>query len=193
MPASTDNSRQIAALEGEIKAAREKVTSLRKAGGGEKVADYTLRDADGKSVKLSDLFGTSDELMVIHNMGKKCPYCTLWADGFNGLHKHLANRCGFMLVSPDEPAVQKEFARSRGWGFRMLSTHGSSFAKDLGFEPEPGKFMPGVSTFKKEKDGTICRVETARFGPGDDYCAAWHLFDMLDRGANEWSPKYTYG
>lgn len=37
------------------------------------IQDYTLLDNDGKSVKLSGLFGGKDPLVVLHNMGKGCP------------------------------------------------------------------------------------------------------------------------
>jgi len=65
---------------------------------------------------LAGLFGRKDDLVVIHNMGSSCPYCTLWADGFNGLYDHLANRAAFALSSPDAPAAQKRFAEGpRDW------------------------------------------------------------------------------
>ena len=35
-------------------------------------------------VRLSELFGEHDDLVIIHNMGASCRYCTLWADGFSG-------------------------------------------------------------------------------------------------------------
>jgi predicted dithiol-disulfide oxidoreductase (DUF899 family) len=63
------------------------------------------------SVQLSDLFGEHEDLIVIHNMGVSCPYCTLWADGFNGLIRHLEDRAAFVMVSPDPPDIQKEFAK----------------------------------------------------------------------------------
>jgi predicted dithiol-disulfide oxidoreductase (DUF899 family) len=129
--------------------------------------------------------------MVIHNMGKGCSYCTLWADGFNGFVKPLNDRVPFVLVSPDKPSVQKEFAESRGWTFKMLSASESTFTKDLGFEKEEKKYWPGVSTFVR-KEGKIFRVNYDFFGPGDYYCSVWHLFDLLPKGENAWKPKYVY-
>jgi predicted dithiol-disulfide oxidoreductase (DUF899 family) len=137
------------------------------------------------------MFDLHDELIVIHNMGKDCPYCTLWADGFNGIVHHLENRAGFAVVSPDRPEIMKEFALKRGWKFKIYSGKGSGFIKDLGFEDEKGDYWPGVSVFIKE-NGRIYRVARDFFGPHDNYCSAWHLFDLLPRGAADWRPKFDY-
>ena len=42
--------------------------------------------------------------------------------------------------------------------------------------------MPGVSAFSKDGDGRIFRVGRAEFGPGDNFCAIWHFFELLPRG-----------
>ncbi len=137
------------------------------------------------------LFGDKDDLIVIHNMGRGCSYCTMWADGFNGLLPHLEDRAAFVVASPDSPEVQKEFATGRGWRFRMASAHGTSFNKAAGFEVPEGP-MPGVSTFRRDREGRIYRVSKAEIQPGDDFCSAWHLFDLLEGGPGDWGPSYTY-
>ncbi len=45
--------------------------------------------------------------------------------------------------------------------------------------------------FRKE-DGKVVRVANAKFGPGDDFCAVWHLFDLIPEGPDDWQPKYKY-
>jgi hypothetical protein len=37
------------------------------------------------------------------------------------------------------------------------------------------------------------RVSDTGFSPGDDFCALWHLFDLLPGGAGDWQAKYRYG
>jgi predicted dithiol-disulfide oxidoreductase (DUF899 family) len=125
-------------------------------------------------------------------MGPGCSYCTLWADGFNGFTPHLEDRAAFVVISPTTPAKQREFADGRGWTFKMASAEGTTFIKDMGFEPNPGEVWPGVSTFRKQDDGRIVRVSRDYLGPGDVYCSVWHLFDMLADGVNNWEPKYKY-
>ena len=124
-------------------------------------------------------------------MGKSCSHCTLWADGFNGVYQHLADRAAFVISSPDTPEVQQEFARSRGWRFPMVSHRDTSFAADMGYLNAKGGWMPGVSVFKR--DGSrILRVSDALFGPDDDFCTVWHLFNLLPEGWNGWKPKFEY-
>ncbi len=157
----------------------------------EPVKDYSLNAKGGRKVKLSSLFGGKDELILVHNMGTGCEYCTMWADGFNGVVNHLEDRAAFVVASPNSPDVQEKFAESRGWRFKMVSHKGTSFNEDLGFEKD-GKQTPGVSVFKKTHDGKIVRVAKDVFGPGDDYCITWHFFDLLPSGSKGWEPKYTY-
>lgn len=156
----------------------------------ELVDDYELLGPDNQKIKLSQLFGHQNDLILIHNMGKSCPYCTMWADGFNGLLPHLNDRSAFVVSSPDEPSNQKEFAISRGWNFQMVSTIGTSLAKDMGFEKN-GLPQPGVSVFHKE-DSQIIRVGRDNFGPGDKYCPTFPLFDLLKDGLNNWQAKFEY-
>jgi predicted dithiol-disulfide oxidoreductase (DUF899 family) len=172
---------------------RERMKELAKemlAGEGE-IQDYSFTQTDGTPIKLSQLFGDKDDLILIHNMGKSCPYCTLWADGFIGFSKHIQQRAGFVLVNKDDIATQKEFAASRGWNYKTVSSKDSTFNKDMGYEEPDGSQMPGVSAFHKE-NGKIYRTGKDFFGPGDTYCAIWPMFDLLKDGPNGFEPKYTY-
>jgi predicted dithiol-disulfide oxidoreductase (DUF899 family) len=162
----------------------------------QQVDDYEFLTPDGP-VRLSALFGDKDALIMIHNMGARCVYCTLWGDGFNGLVDHLDNRAAFVVSSPDTPDAQKTFAETRGWRFRMVSHQGTSFAEDMGYYDDStadqgGPWHPGVSAFKKEGD-RVMRVSDAPLGPGDLFCAAWHLFNLFPEGPDGWEPQYRYG
>ena len=155
------------------------------------VADYTFSTVRG-AVRLSQLFGTKKDLFVIHNMGSSCPYCTLWADGYNGLHEHLASRATFVVSSPDPPHVQRRFALSRGWRFPMVSHQGTTFAQDMGYRSRSGGWLPGISAFRREGK-RIVRVSDTGSSPGDDFCALWHVFDLLPDGPAGWQPRFRYG
>ncbi len=185
---------RLQALRQEIDAKRAEMIELMRAAGPEPVEDVALQGPDGP-VRLSSLFGDKDDLIVIHNMGRGCPYCTLWADGFNGLRDHFEDRAAFVLVSPDTPEAQRAFAESRGWGMRMLSNGDSGFTEALGFAYEQdGRTwqVPGYSTLRKAADGTITRIAKDAFGPGDLYNPLWHMFPLLDGGVDGWQPKFTY-
>ena len=183
-------SAQIAQYRGQITELRKQMRAAQAAIEPEEVVDYAFTRADGGTTKLSDLFSGQDTLFVIHNMGAGCVYCTLWADGFNGVYDHLRSRAGFALSSPDAPAEQQKFAASRGWKFPMVSNQGTTFAEDMGYRPN-GRAMPGVSVFKRKGD-KIMRVADTAFTHGDDFCSVWHLFDLLPEGAAGWQPKFSY-
>jgi predicted dithiol-disulfide oxidoreductase (DUF899 family) len=155
----------------------------------QEVADYEFKVPAG-TVRLSELFGKHSDLIVVHNMGTSCPNCTLWADGYNGLHQHVVTRTAFVVSSPDDPATQQKFAHSRGWVFRMVSHKGTTFAGDMGYR-SPRGWLPGVSVFKREGN-RILRVSDAAWSPGDDFCTLWHFFDLLPGGAAGWKAKFSY-
>ena len=174
----------------QIEALRKEMRQVQQAVEPQPVEDYVFQTPEGE-VRLSQLFGAKDDLFVIHNMGTGCSACTMWADGFNGVYDHLADRAAFVVSSPDAPARQQAFAKGRDWRFPMVSHQGTTFAADMGYRGEGGGWEPGVSVFKRTPAG-IVRVSDAELGPGDDFCVAWHLFDMLPEGAAGWHPKYAY-
>jgi len=183
-------SQRLTAYRKRIGTLRRRMQSVQRQIVPEPVDDYTFASTKGP-VRLSQLFGSKRDLMVIHNMGSGCPNCTLWADGYNGLYPHVAARAAFVVSSPDSPAVQRRFARSRGWRFPMVSHQGTTFATDMGYRARSGGWLPGVSAFRRTRDG-IVRLNDTGFQPGDDFCTAWHLFDLFPDGAAGWTPRFHY-
>ena len=186
MPTTDDELR--AAYEDVMRAKAALLVAIR-GRGPEPVDDYELVGTDGAPVRLSSLFGAHDDLLVVHNMGRGCSYCTLWADGFRGVTDHIARRCAFVLCSDDEPATVRAFSEERGWGFPCVSGRGSSFAADMGYRNSKGSPTPGVSAFHRSGDGAIVRTGHTPFGPGDDFCAVWPLFDLLQEGKGDFVPR----
>src|SRR5262249_61952185 len=108
------------------------------------------------------------------------------------------------ICAPEQPRrvrrllarYTREAAEVRGrpsldWTFPMVSHEGTTFAEDMGYRQDGG-WMPGVSVFRRQSGG-IVRVSDAPFSPGDDFCSAWHFFDLIPEGAAGWQPKYKYG
>lgn len=182
---------QIAAIEDEIREKKKQLVELRRKVKPKEVTDYTLLDVNGKEVKLSSLFGNKNELLLIFNMGKSCRWCTLWADGFNGLTNPLGSRAAFVLLSPDKPEVVREFSESRNWKFRVASDSNSTMRKDLGFRSEKG-LHPAAATFSRDEDGKLWFHNSAEFGPGDNYCVQYDLMDLLPGDSEQWEPQYQY-
>ena len=180
---------KIIELKTQIADLRKQLVALQKVAPAESVKNYRFETANG-TVTLAELFGDKDALFIFHNMGTGCAYCTLWTDGFNGVAAHLQDKAAVVVCSPDTPEVQEKFKQQRGWHFPMVSATNNQFTQDMGYRTDQG-FQPGVSAFKRDGE-TIHRVSNAPFGPGDDFCAVWHLLDLLPEGANGWQPDFQY-
>jgi len=166
-----------------------KLNELRKVSVGPEVNNYTFNTFDGE-VTLLDLFADKNKLLVIHNMGQGCRFCTLWADGFNGLLQHLESAMSVVLVSKDAPEIQRTFANSRGWGFRLASHGGGDYIREQTVMKGANN-MPGAVVYERKGD-QIYRKSGSVFGPGDIYCAMWSLLGMAGLGEEEWTPQYRY-
>ena len=178
---------QIEMLQFEIIEKKKQLASLRKQQVPTLVKNYQFVGKNEDKVSLSQLFKDKNELFVIHNMGKNCSYCTMWADGFNSVYPHIVEKAAFVLSSPDSPSVQEDFAAERGWQFPIVSTKGSSFKEDMGFQKD-NNYYPGVSVFTKDEQGNIYHQTKSPFGPGDDFCIVWSLFDLLPSGYETYKP-----
>ena len=162
----------------QIKALEEDVAVLRQSLPGQPVSDYSFNIAAGE-IALSALFDGRQDLIMVHNMGFDCHYCTMWADGFNAVYPHMEERAAFVVASPDSPAAQAKGRAKHGWTFAMVSAEGTSFFADMGFQAEDGSPWPGVSVFRRNGDGAIERRASAPFGPGDKFCSVWSFFELL--------------
>ena len=180
---------EIQSLEQQIFELNTKLTALRKDSPGVEVADYPFT-TDAGATTLTELFGDNDKLLMIHNMGQGCRYCTLWADGFNGFLPHLESALSVVLVSKDSPAEQRRFATSRGWRFRLASHGGGDYIKEQSVI-EGQENMPGATLYER-RDGKIFRKNAAIFGPGDNFCSAWDLLGLAGLDASSWTPQFTY-
>ncbi len=180
---------EIQVLEAQIFELTAKLNALRQAEPGDEIPNFALKSLAGDTTLL-DLFGDRDTLLVIHNMGQGCRYCTLWADGFNGFLPHLEAAMSVVLVSKDAPEVQRRFALSRGWRFRLASHGGGRYITEQTVQAGAGN-MPGAVVYTREGD-VIRRKNACVFGPGDIYCSAWNLLAMAGLGDGEWTPQFRY-
>ncbi|MDE0040375.1 MAG: DUF899 family protein [Gammaproteobacteria bacterium] len=178
---------RIEVIERQIGELTSELAALRKASEAEAIRNYEFETGAGKTTLL-DLFADKDRLLVIHNMGQGCRYCTLWADGFNGLLPHLESALSVVLVSKDPPDVQRTFANSRGWRFRLASHGGGDYIREQGVYGEAENY-PGAVVYERG-NGDILRKNACSFGPGDLYCALWPLLALA--GLVEFTPQFNY-
>lgn len=176
-------------LEAELMEKALKLAALRRAEPPVELPDYELETMTG-TTRLSALFGGRDKLLAIHNMGEGCRYCTLWADGFNGVLPHLEDSMAVVLMSKDDPATQRRLAQDRGWRFCMVS-HGAGPYRTEQCEAPGGGYQPGVAVYER-RDGKIFRVSRTGFGPGDLYSPIWHLLALAGVRYDDWTPQFHY-
>ena len=176
-------------LEFEIMQKAQQLAALRRKEADVAVTDYPFQTLDG-STSLSGLFGGRERLLVIHNMGQACRYCTLWADGINGVLDHLEDAMAVAVVSKDAPDAQRRMAMDRGWKFRMASHGGGAYMAEQCSMGEHANF-PGAAVFERKADTIVRRGRTA-FGPGDLYSPVWHFLSLAGMGEADWTPQFHY-
>jgi thioredoxin-dependent peroxiredoxin len=132
---------------------------------GDAAPDFTLPDAEGNQVTLSDLRG--QRVIVYFYPAAGTPGCTKQACDFRD---NLASfqREGFTVlgISPDKPAKLANFAEKQSLSFPLLSDADRSVLTAYGAYGEKklyGKTMVGVirSTFVVGPDG---KLELAQYG-----------------------------
>jgi predicted dithiol-disulfide oxidoreductase (DUF899 family) len=180
---------EIVDIERQIFELNRKLNELRRESEGEEVRNYEFDTLEGQTTLL-DLFGGRDRLLLIHNMGQGCRYCTLWADGFNGFVPHLESAMALALVSKDAPELQRRFANSRGWRFRLASHGGGDYIREQSVMAGENN-MPGAVLYERRED-RLFRKNSCIFGPGDLYCPAWQFLAMAGLGVEDWTPQYRY-
>jgi predicted dithiol-disulfide oxidoreductase (DUF899 family) len=180
---------EIEQTERQIMELTQKLARLRAEAPGAAVPDYRFQTLDGE-VSLLGLFAGRTTLFAIHNMGQNCRFCTLWADGLNAFLPHLEDRFAVVLLSKDPPELQRRFANSRGWRFRMASHGGGAYLREQTAVPGMEN-MPGIVCYTRESDH-VFRKNSAAFGPGDLYCSIWNVLALAGVGVEEWTPQYGY-
>jgi len=171
---------------------------------------YVFDGPDGKQ-KLSDLFAARSQLIVYHFMFDPsweagCPHCSFWADGFDPIVVHLAQRDVTMVAISRAPyAKLAAYEKRMGWRFRWLSSSASDFNYDfsVAFTPsevaagsaeynfttqDPGDTeREGVSVFARDEAGGVFRTYSAYARGIDMLNAAYHYLDLVPKGRDEGS------
>lgn len=126
---------------------------------GDPAPEFTLTDADGNSVRLSDYRDKS--VVVYFYPAAGTPGCTTEACDFRDSLTEL-DGAGFAVlgISPDKPAKLAEFRDEQGLTFPLLSDPDHSVMTAWGAYGEKknyGKTVQGVirSTFVVDPDGKI--------------------------------------
>jgi predicted dithiol-disulfide oxidoreductase (DUF899 family) len=205
--------RQLLAREKEFTRLRDDLSAQRRALPWERVEkQYVFESKRGRQT-LADLFGSHSQLIVYHLMfapewETSCKSCAFWADNFNGIVDHLAQRdVSFVAVSRAPLAKLHGQARRLGWTFKWVSTAGNEFNYDynVSFSPEAlahgasynyesraiktSSDMPGISVFVRQRGQVFHTYST--YGRGLDMLnTAYHYLDIAPKGRDEGGLSY---
>jgi predicted dithiol-disulfide oxidoreductase (DUF899 family) len=141
----------------EAVAARRRALPL----GGEVARDYVFerisKTSMPETVKMSELFGQHDTLMLYSFMyGPErewpCPGCTHLLDGVDGAARHVGQRAAFYVVAKSPIARLAAWSHARGWEhMTMLSTAGNDY--DADYFGDTSKFSAGMRAQHKVSAG----------------------------------------
>ena len=139
--------------------------------------DYRFETEDGPKT-LADLFGGRSQLLVYHFMfgppyDAGCPVCSSIADTLAPQAGHLKARDTTLLLASRAPLERLLAYRERmGWGIDWVSSGGSDFNRDLGFqytEDELRPFLDGQIPPTVEQYARMCGTDVLGYvseGPG---------------------------
>jgi len=139
--------------------------------------DYRF-ETEGGTKALADLFDGRSQLIVYHFMfgppyTAGCPVCTSIADTLASQVPHLRAKDTTMLLASRAPLAKLLAYRERmGWDIDWVSSGGSDFNRDLGFqytEEELKPFLEGELPATVEQNARMCGTDPLGYvteGPG---------------------------
>lgn len=167
---------------------------------------YTFETVDG-SRTLGQLFENRHQLIIYHFMmgpewEEGCPSCSFWADNFNGIGPHLAQRDTTLMAVSRSPLKAIETYRKRmGWTFPWASSLGSDFNMDFHVSfPQAGQQdteynyaavsdapeeMQGVSVFARTDEDEVFHTYSAYARGVESFNGAYQLLDLTPKGRDE--------
>lgn len=179
--------------------------------------EYVFEGPHGRQT-LAELFDGRSQLVVYHAMfdpatassstpwteDAACPYCSFWADNFNGIVVHLKHRdVTLIAVSRAPHAKIAAYEQRMGWTFPWVSSGNSDFNFDykvsftaqelaerkaeynFGSEDPERPEYPGVSVFLKDAAGNIFHTYSTYARGLDMVNVAYHYLDLVPKGRDE--------
>lgn len=201
--------RELLAKEKEFLKLRDQLSQARRDLPWERVdAAYEFEGAAGRET-LASLFGKHSQLLVYHFMFAPdweagCKSCSFWADNFDGVTAHLAQRdVALAAISRAPYKTLKAFAQRMGWKFKWVSSADSEFNYDYhvsfraddvaagraiyNHAPFGGSMtdLPGLSVFVKDTDGALYHSYSTYARGLDPLNSAYQLLDLVPKGRDE--------
>ena len=186
----------------------ERVAALRRAlpAGGIVSDDYTLEGEKG-TVRLSDLFGDKDTLVIYSAMygpqrKRPCPMCTALLTSWDGTARNARERVALAVTARSAIERLVDFKKERAWqNLPFYSDTKGDYTRS--YVSAEDADMPALNVFTR-RDGTIRHFWAAEMGPetadpGQDPRGApdidplWTILDLTPEGRGaDWYPKLEY-
>jgi predicted dithiol-disulfide oxidoreductase (DUF899 family) len=207
--------KQFLAKEKEFTRLRDELSRQRRELPWERVGKSYVFTGPAGEVKLADLFGDRNQLVIYHFMlgpdwGEGCPSCSFLADHFNSFLVHLnARDVSFAAVSRAPLPQIEAFKQRMGWTFPWVSSFNNdfnydyhvSFTKD---EMAEGKVYynyvrqtfgseeaPGLSVFYKDATGEIFHTYSTYARGLDILVGTYNFLDLVSKGRDEDDLTFT--
>ena len=170
--------------------------------------EYVFDGPEGPQ-SLGDLFASKSQLIVYHFMfgpgwNQGCAHCSFWADHYDSVNHHLAQRDTTLVVISRAPLKKiLPFQKRMGWRFHWVSSHQNDFNLDwnVSFTPKQLKSghvfynyaksdmgideREGVSAFYMDRDSDIFHTYSA-FARGIDLLnTTYNFLDLTAKGRDE--------
>jgi predicted dithiol-disulfide oxidoreductase (DUF899 family) len=175
--------------------------------GGEIPQDFEFASETG-SVRLSNLFGSKDTLLVYSMMfgpqrKSPCPSCTSFLTSWNGSAVNLRERAAIAVTARSPIERLKEYKKQRGLANLPFFSDTSGDYTRIYVNSEDAD-VPGFSVFTR-RNGTVRHFYSGEMSgemadPGQDPRGApdldplWSLLDWTPEGRGTgWYPKLDYG
>ena len=132
--------------------------------------NYVFETSGGK-VSLADLFGGRSQLVIYHFMfgpddEAGCKHCSLRADGFNGINRHLNHRDVTMIGVSRAPYKKLAF-----FNYALQ-------------DPGPSE-REGHSVFFRDRRGGVFHTYSCYARGNDMLNVHYHYLDMVPKGRDE--------
>ncbi len=171
----------------DAKALQKKHVSILKLNKGDKAPDFSLSNATGETIKLSDLLENGKVVLTFYR-GTWCPYCNLQLNRYQQALSEIQDAgAQLVAISPQTPNESLNIKEKNELQFEVLSDNGNIVARQyttvfknddtpintmaaLGFDfdahySDDSKEIPIPAVFIISQDGTISFASTE----GGDY------------------------
>jgi predicted dithiol-disulfide oxidoreductase (DUF899 family) len=165
--------------------------------GGKLKEDYVFRRANagkvGEPVKLSELFGEHDTLLLYSFMfgpgwDKPCPSCTSLVDGFDRAWYSVARDAAFVAIAKAPADRIAAWAKERGWSqIELVSGFESPFQADYRCQGDTDDMQWPVMHVFTKRDGEIFHFWATETNENhvDTVWVYWNLMDFTPEGRPE--------